>query len=102
MKRNQFIWLIVFAAALISLWMLPVIMAGYPWRLIFLDHAKQFASGGGLVIDSHRLMPVLISVLSPLVGWNNSIGWSFTGSIILALALIPWWILCRKLFDAKV
>ena len=82
--------------------MLPVIMAGYPWRLIFLDHAKQFASGGGLVIDSHRLMPVLISVLSPLVGWNNSIGWSFTGSIILALALIPWWILCRKLFDAKV
>lgn len=94
--------LIAFSAFMAFFWMLPVLLAGFPFLLSgnVLD-AKEFAQTG-LVGGLSPMVTVIMRMLSSVVGWQNAVGWSFVSAIALALSLIPLWWSVQKLFDTRV
>ncbi len=116
--------LAIFAIAMILVWMLPVLLAGYPSDIpTLLLPARNFAEAGVFSITDHigrYLTPALLKVsgeitagdgrlsmmlngwISTFVPFSNLVGWSFVASVIMALSLFPWWIAVRSFFSTRI
>ena len=90
-----------FSAFMVCIWMLPVLLAGFPFVLsgTVLD-AKEFTQTG-LVGGMMPMATLIMGALSPYVGWENAVGWSGLSAIAMALSLFPLWWSVRSLFDVR-
>ncbi len=57
-------------------------------------------SGITTTIDG-RLSAVLYSFIGPSIGWDNWFGWSIVSALLMAGALLFFWLFVYKLFDAR-
>jgi 4-amino-4-deoxy-L-arabinose transferase-like glycosyltransferase len=88
-----------FAVAMVGVWMLPVLLAGFPPALsAHITHAKMFAETG---IIPGGLTTLLLWFFSACIGWNDVICWTAVSAFYFALALLPWWWSVYRLFDAR-
>jgi hypothetical protein len=78
-------------------WLLPVLLAGYPATLSSsVNWARQFARTGVLPSVVSPLFTVLLRVLLPFADGPSGVGWAAVSAGTLALALIPlWWSIAR-------
>jgi hypothetical protein len=98
----HFGFLVAFSTFMVGVWMLPMLLAGFPFVLsgTVLD-AKEFAQTG-LVGGLKPMVAVIIRILSSVVGWNNAVGWPLVTSITMALSLFPLWWSVQRLFDSRI
>jgi hypothetical protein len=90
----------VFVAAMI---MLPILLIGFPYKLpLTVLQAKEFAESGIIPNLKMRLLIPLFASLSPVVGWDNVLGWTFVGALSFAAVLLPWWCLVCRVFDTRI
>ncbi len=95
--------LVVFAAAMVGVWMLPSLFAGYPYVISgMIPRVRDYVTSGVITIDSMRLETVILGFLYPLVGFKNILGWTAVSAAAFAAALIPWWFFVRRLFDVRI
>jgi hypothetical protein len=95
--------LILFALLMLGLWMLPVLLMGYPYVLSdILLTGKTLAETGRLENTVLRLPAVFIWALHPLISWDNVVGWTAVSATYFALALLPWWWSVKQLFNERV
>ncbi len=95
--------LLGFAVFMTFLWMLPVLLAGFPYVLPgFVAEAQAFDATGVLPTGNGRLSTLIVWWLSDFISWQNIVGWSAVSAASLVLALFPWWWSVCKLFDARV
>ncbi len=93
--------LALFAAGMTALVLFPVLLAGFPYELpgqVLL--AREFLATG-LVHDS-RLYPEVLSLFHPFIAWENVTAWTAVSAGFFMVALFPWWLAVRRLFDARV
>ena len=116
--------LLAFAVLMVFVWMMPMVLAGYPYDIpTLLLPVRNFAEArmfsltddlgrflapsmlrefGTISAGDGRLSAVLFAWISRIVPFTDLVGWSFVSSIILAASLFPWWVAVRQLFDARV
>lgn len=95
--------LVLFALAMIGVWMLPTLLVGYPYVISgMIPRARDYVETGVLVIDSMRLETIILGLLYPLIGLKNIVGWTAVSAMAFAAALIPWWFFVRRLFDIRI
>lgn len=96
-------FLVGFSVLMFGLWMLPVLLAGFPYVFPgFREAAQLFGNTGMLPTGSGRLSTLIVWWLHPFIAWQNVVGWSAVSAAAFALALPPWWFSVRRLFDARV
>ncbi len=116
--------LAVLAAGLaICVWLLPVLLGGgYPPEMPTVLLSKNYAETGlfqttddqGRVLGPQmlktdgitttidgRLSAVLYSRIGPAIGWDNWFGWSVVSAVLMAGALLFFWLFTYKLFDVR-
>jgi len=109
---------------MVGVWMLPVLVAGYPDDIPTLllqarnfgeagvfsvtDHLGRYLTpellrtGGSISADGGRLSAIVFGWIGTFIPYTNLIGWSLVTSVLLAVSLFPWWIAVRQFFDARV
>jgi len=101
--RLQLCLVALFGVVMIMLWTLPVMLAGYPYALpSMLKFTQAIVETGEWLPTSARLMPHLIRLLVPFIGWTDISAWAMVSASAFALALLPWWYTVRTLFNAKI
>ncbi len=96
---GQTLLLALFCAAIVSVWMAPVLLAGFPFDLtpsVKTSHA--FAETGILGNVINPLFILVLAALQPALDWRDATLWAFVSAITLALATIPLWWSIRRLF----
>ena len=94
--------LAVFAVGMVGLWMLPVILAGYPFLISsILPEAREFAAIGLVPASSSRLSTLIVWMVGHRIGWDHAVLWTLLSALAMGAALIPWWLTVRKLFDVQ-
>jgi hypothetical protein len=98
------ICLLSFASLVVSLWMLPVLLAGFLYTIptLVVLHAQALASTGIIDGVASPLAVVTFRLLAPFIEWENSMGWSLVTCIVMAASMIVFWWNVRKLFDARI
>lgn len=97
------LFLFVFSVLVFGLWMLPVLLAGFPYVLPgFIDEAQTFSMTGLLPTGNGRLATLIVWWLHPFIDWQNIIGWSAVSAVAFAAGLVPWWCSMRQLFTVQV
>ena len=96
-------FLLLFAGVMLCLWMLPVLLMGYPATLsdIVLS-ARNLAETGILDNTTLRLLVIIVWSLHPFIAWDNVVAWTAVSAAGMALALLPWWWCVRRLFDVRI
>ncbi|OGJ56892.1 hypothetical protein A3H90_03365 [Candidatus Peribacteria bacterium RIFCSPLOWO2_02_FULL_55_36] len=96
-------FLIGFIVLIFGLWMLPVLLAGFPYVLPgFHEEAQVFMDTGMLPTGNGRLGTLIVWWLHTFLRWQNIIGWSAVSAAAFAAGLVPWWFSVRRLFDVQV
>lgn len=94
--------LLGFCVVAFFLWMLPVLLAGFPY--IFPDFADQvqvLAETGFVPAGSSRFGIVLVWALHTFIPFENVTCWVAVGAAFLAASLVPLWWAVRRLFDTR-
>lgn len=95
--------LLSFCLLIVTLWMMPVILAGFPPSFTsVVKSAHMFVRTG--VLD-HALSPLflrLLLTLLPVLDWRDATLWALVSAITLALATIPLWWCIRRLFNPSL
>ncbi|NLG07439.1 hypothetical protein GX553_03225 [Candidatus Peribacteria bacterium] len=95
--------LAVFCIAIAIVWMLPVLLAGFPFGLPYAVHyVRELAETGLVSSRPNALLSLLLWPFHGLIDWQNMTGWTAVGAGFLAAALVPWWWSVRRLFDARI
>lgn len=118
----HFVLLVCFAAVMVLIWMLPLMLMGQVYDIYPLLLARNYALSGtfsltdglGRYLAPHllagsglpatadgRLSAVFLAWLSPFIGWTNFLGWGFVAATIMAIALLAWWLTVLKLFHYR-
>lgn len=114
----------IFAVVMVCVWMLPVLVAGYPYDIpTLLLQARNFGetgmfsltdelgrylapallvSKGVISADGGRMSAIVFGWIGSFVPYTDLVGWSFVTSVLLGLCLFPLWIAVRSFFDARV
>ena len=93
--------LLLFCIGMVGLWLLPILIAGFPYELSgFIPEVRLFAETKLSPTGNGRIV-VLLWWLKSFFGWENVLGWNLISSIAFAAALVPWWWSVYKLFDAR-
>ncbi len=109
---------------MVCVWMLPVLLAGYPNDIpTLLLQARNFGEGGVFSLtdqlgrylhpellkvsgtpsaDGGRLSAIIFGWIGTFVPYADLIGWSFVASVLLGACLFPLWIATRSFFDTCV
>ena len=78
---RQMSLLLAFCAGAFLLWMLPALLAGYPFTFNpAVKAAHAFVQSGGLHDSQNPLFTWFIRAFLPLVDWRNALGWSALGA----------------------
>jgi hypothetical protein len=89
--------LALLAVCAFGIWMLPVLLAGYPYALpFFVPAAKEFAASG-VVGQVEPLVVLIFRALHPFIAWNDVTGWTAVSAAGMALSLLPLWWSVRRL-----
>jgi|GEM_PF-728738 len=100
---THLVLLVLFAACMVGVWMLPALLIGYPYVISgMIPRAREFVETGVLVVDSMRLETVILAIIHPLISFDNVLGWTAISAAAFACALIPWWFFVRRLFDVRI
>jgi len=105
--RFSFSWhlalLVVFCVVMLGVWMVPVLLAGFPyWISGLIPSAREFAQTGVLTEDSMRLVMLIVAALHPLIDWQNVTGWAAVSAAAFAASLIPLWWSIFRLFNTRM
>lgn len=109
--------------AVVFVWMLPILLSGQMYDVPLMLATRNFASSGcyalmdslgrflspSLLCSLGEPMPfdgrvsiVLFGWISQWIPFTNLVGWSFASCVLVALALLGWWIAIAHLFDRKI
>ena len=95
--------LVLFAAFMVCLWMVPVVLMGYPFLVSsIVPEAREFMATGIVPESSSRLSTLIVAAGSKFIAWDSVIAWTALSAVGLALSLIPLWLSIRKLLDVRV
>lgn len=94
--------LLGFAVLAVCVWMLPVLLMGYPLKFPELSAAMSYSETGVLPSGDGRLSMVIFAFLSSLVSWNAYLVWTLISCVAFAVAFFPWWLAVRRLYDTRV
>ena len=94
--------LAVFCVSIFSIWMTPLLLAGFPYNLSGTVHTVHAFVETGVLNPAVTLFTLLLWVFHPFIGWENVMGWAAVSAGFFAAALIPfWWSICR-LFNVRI
>jgi len=114
--------LLLFSVLLVGIWLIPVVLAGGPFDVFPLLHARNFANTGlfqftdelGRFLSSSslgemgvmsaadgRLSTAILAYLSQWIEWGNLFCWTVVASVTMAVALVGLWFTVFKLFDSR-
>ncbi len=79
-----------------------MLLAGFPHILPEIEPTRLFKEEGIFDFGSRRLVPIVLSLFSPLIGWQELMPWIYVNASFLSLALIAWWVLVYRMFNTKV
>lgn len=95
--------LVCFAAFATGVIALPLLLAGFPHELSSnIADARTLVETGIVANAKMRMTIAVFGALHPFIEWRNLVGWSAANIAFFTLALIPWWLAARRLFDARV
>ncbi|MEK7218919.1 MAG: hypothetical protein AAB728_05655 [Patescibacteria group bacterium] len=101
--RSHLALLVAFLAFMVFLWMLPALLAGYPYTASEILHQAQAFDALRVLENAGAPLSVLsVWALHPFIGWENILGWSAVSCAWSALALFVWWLCVHRLFDARI
>lgn len=120
---KHFFLLLCFGVLMVSVWMLPLLVAGQGYEFPSLLLARNYAETGLFSVTDRigrllapselllqgapsaldgRLSAILFAFFHQWIPWENLLGWSILAAAIFALSLIPWWLTMERLFDARI
>ncbi|MDD5623508.1 MAG: hypothetical protein PHI23_02235 [Candidatus Peribacteraceae bacterium] len=92
-----------FALLMVGVWMVPVLLAGFPYELpTTVLRAKAFAETGVVDEAFTPAVTLILWALHPLVAWQNMMGWAAVSAAAMAAALLLLWWSVKRLFDRPV
>ncbi|MDO8648437.1 MAG: hypothetical protein Q7R81_01510 [Candidatus Peregrinibacteria bacterium] len=115
--------LLAFVAAMVGVWLLPVLLAGAPYDIPPLLAVRNYVATGLFTITDalgrflappaigtlgvpvamgNRLSVFLFSVLGSGLPFTDLVGWTALTAVVMAAALIPWWFAVYRLFGTRV
>ncbi len=94
--------LLVFATAMVGLWMMPVIFTGLPLGIPELSLAKKFLETGLLPLSATRLSPIFIAFFAQHIAWLDFSAWSLVAAGAFSASLFPWWGSVVMLFNRRI
>lgn len=101
--HTHLILLLLFGGVSVAILMMPVFLMGFPFRLAgFTPHAKEFLETGILLGTRAHLAILLRAAFSPLIPWNDPIGWALLSSSLHALTSIVLWWCTYRLFNTRI
>lgn len=96
-------FLVGFVVLIFGLWMLPVLLAGFPYTLPgFHEQAQVFIDTGMLPTGNGRLSTLIVWWFHSFISWQNIIGWSAVSAVALAAGLVPWWLSVRRFLGERI
>lgn len=119
---GQFVLVLLFVAAIALVWIVPLLVMGQVYDVYPLLLARNVAASGvfaltdelGRFLAPHllaesgvlasadgRLSAILLAFVSPYIGWQNLVGWGVLSAVIMAVALLFWWLTAAKLFSVR-
>lgn len=95
--------LVLFALGSIGLWMLPVLLAGFPAELSYIIRDAHILFTEGILPESSaKLTTVVFAGLQRFIGWDEMVSWSLVNTALFALGFFPLWWCTQKHTDRTV
>lgn len=100
-KPDSAVFLPLLCIGAAALWMLPVLLAGFPYELSWgIRSAREFADTG-VMRSINPLFVLLLHALNDFIEPGRTLPWAWVSSVTMALALAPLWYCTRTLFDER-
>jgi len=100
--RRHLPLLFIFSVGIVCVWLLPVQMAGFTYKLPGLMPLVRDYVSTGLVSTSMRLPILLTAPFSTLLTWESTVPWAIVNAIFFAVGLVAWWVFVEKAFSRAV
>lgn len=95
--------LCICCGVIVCVWMLPIVLAGFPFVLTTaVRNAHVFVQTGVLEDSLNPLFRLLIQALLHALDWQDPTAWAAASAITMGLALIPLWWSVRLVWDARL
>ncbi|MCF7844223.1 MAG: hypothetical protein K9M03_00145 [Kiritimatiellales bacterium] len=102
-KFHSSVWLIPFSVFIVFIWMIPILLAGYPfWISACIKNARDFTDTGLVTGISSSMSTIILWLFHPVIDWSNIMGWTLLSAGFMMTALVVWWWCIFKIFGARV
>ncbi|MDA1208672.1 MAG: hypothetical protein O2904_01420 [bacterium] len=122
-STSHVVLLLLFACAMIGVWLLPMILAGQVYDINPLLLARNVSVSGQFILTDEigrflaphllteagifstadgRLSALFFAWVHQWVAWGDHVMWSAVAAKTMALSLVIWWFFIVKLFDRRI